>query len=34
MTIHCKFTAVAAEIIHKLTPEAVTDIELATTLET
>ncbi len=33
MTIHCKFTAVAAEIIHKLYPEIVSDNELIKTLE-
>jgi len=34
MTIHCKYTAVAAEIIHKLYPEVVSEPELVTTLET
>ncbi|RKX34353.1 MAG: hypothetical protein DRP71_07325 [Verrucomicrobia bacterium] len=33
-TIHCKFTAVAAEIIHKLYPDIVSEPELVETLET
>jgi len=34
LTIHCKFTAIAAEIIHKLYPEVVSEAELVQTLET
>jgi len=34
MTVHCKFPAIAAEIIHKLYPEVVSNPELVQTLET
>jgi hypothetical protein len=33
-TIHCKFTAVGAEIIHRLAPDILSEPQLVTTLET